>query len=37
MQVLLWIRKQIYLKAKIFYYGQFEQRFQLLLGKEKRE
>jgi hypothetical protein len=35
MQVLLWIRKQIYLKAKILYYGQFEQRFQLLLGTEK--
>jgi hypothetical protein len=35
MQLLLWIRKQIYLNAKILYYGQFEQRFQLLLGTEK--
>jgi len=35
MQVLLWTGKKIYLKAKIIYHGQFEQRYHLLLGTEK--
>jgi hypothetical protein len=35
MQVILWIRKQLYVITKILYYGKIEQKFHLLSGTEK--